>query len=152
MGAFLENGSSWYSSPLFSIACRFWAGTSVFFCSKPISRWLKWRLIVKCSCDFHSDGDIAQLGERLAGSQKVRGSSPLISTILQRRSQAVFFFFGTGSSHNEFLSFTSAPHQAQFLSFTEKNLCRCRGSCFSIWMVIKAMNGYKSPKHMDVRN
>lgn len=34
-------------------------------------------------------GELAQLGERLAGSQKVRGSSPLFSTIIKK--EQVFF-------------------------------------------------------------
>ena len=37
-------------------------------------------------------GDIAQLGERLTGSQEVRGSSPLISTKREKRGNNILFF------------------------------------------------------------
>ncbi len=45
----------------------------------------------ECKIKLYKLGGIAQLGERLTGSQEVRGSSPLISTIIlgQKRCHAV---------------------------------------------------------------
>ena len=48
-------------------------------------------------------GDIAQLGERLTGSQEVRGSSPLISTKREKRGNNILFFYSI--SYAVFITF-----------------------------------------------
>ena len=48
--------------------------------------WKRWHLLscfgISIAVSFSQCGGLAQLGEHLAGSQKVRGSSPLSSTLL----------------------------------------------------------------------
>jgi hypothetical protein len=51
---------------------------------------------------MHDCGGLAQLGERLAGSQKVRGSSPLSSTQTHRQAypglHTLVWFFSDGDA------------------------------------------------------
>jgi hypothetical protein len=50
--------------------------------------------VIKCGCCF---GGVAHLGERLTGSQEVKGSIPFISTKFRHLSQDMVSFFIGGT-------------------------------------------------------